>query len=518
LEFRILGPLEVWHEGSLVPVRGTKQRALLAVLVLHANEVVSTDRLLDVLWGADPPDSTALRVRVSQLRKALGGAGEIVTQAPGYLVRVEDGALDLHRFEELVAGAANQEPGVAAERLREALALWRGRPLAEFEYEDFAQPAIARLEELRLAAIEKRIDAELALGRNADVIPELEALAVAYPLREGPSRQLMLALYRAGRQADALAVYRASRARFVAELGLEPTPALQHLEASILRHDPALDLAETPTPARSILVAPLSPDRFDDLVAIAEPLARRPPRELILAQLIASAADLQAASALARRRREALQGRGTSARSAAFTTAQPGGDIVQIATEQDVDLLLVDAPESLLDDPTIQAVLLAAPCDVGLLAARKRAAAPGAVLVPFTGAEHDWAAVEIAAWIARSLDAPLRLAGPQESGRDASRLLARASLAVQRALGVEAEPLLVHPGAPGLLTAAEDAALVVVGLPDGWRRDGLGQVRNALIEDAGPPVLVVRRGLRPGGLTPPEGLTRFTWSIAAHDA
>ena len=516
MEFRILGPLEVWHEGSLVPVRGSKQRALLAVFVLHANEIVSTDRLLDALWGADPPDSTALRVRVSQLRKALGAGGQIVTQAPGYLLRADDGALDLHRFEELVARAANQEPGLAAARLREALELWRGPPLAEFEYEDFARPAIARLEELRLAAIEKRIDADLASGRHAEVIPELEALALDHPLREGPSRQLMLALYRAGRQADALALYRASRRRLVDELGLEPTPALQQLEASILRHDPALDLAQPAAPRRSILVAPLDPDRFDDLVAIAEPLAHRPPRELILAQLIGSAADLQAASALARERRESLRARGVSARSAAFTTAQPGPDLVRIASEQDVDLLLVDAPPAVLDDPAVQAILLTAPCDVGMLSLRSAGLAQGgAILVPFTGAEHDWAAVEVAAWIARSLVVPLRLAGPIEGSRDASRLLARASLAVQRALGVDAEPLLVEPGAEGLLEAATGAALVALGLPDGWKRGGFGAVRAALVSDAGPPVLVVRRGLRPGGLTPPEGLTRFTWSIAA---
>ena len=515
MEFRILGPLEVWHEGTLVPVPGTKQRALLALLVLHANEIVSTDRLLDTLWGADPPDSTALRVRVSQLRKALGPGGEIVTQAPGYLLRVEDGALDLHRFEQLVANAEKQEPEVAAERLREALALWRGRPLAEFEYQDFAQPAIARLEELRLAAIEKLIDAELALGRHVDVIPELEGLVREHPLREAPSRQLMLALYRAGRQADALAVYREARGRFVDELGLEATPALQQLEASILRHDPALDLAPTAAPERSILVAPLNVDRFDDLVAVAEPLARHPPREVIVAQLIDSAADLQSASALARGRREALQGRGVSARSAAFTTAQRGTDLVRIATEQEVDLLLVDAPSSLLDDPAIQAILLRSPCDVGVLAPRPGRVAQGPILVPFTGAEHDWAAVEVSAWIARSLDASLRLAGPLESARDASRLLARASLAVQRALGVEAEPLLVEPGADGLLAAAADSALVVLGLADDWRRGGLGGVRGRLVTEASPPVLIVRRGLRPGGLTPPEGLTRFTWSIAA---
>jgi DNA-binding SARP family transcriptional activator len=515
MEFKILGPLEVWHEGSPVRVVGPKQRALLAILLLHANEVVSSDRLLDLLWGDDPPDASALRVRMSQLRKTLGDGGEIVTQAPGYLLRVGDDELDLRRFEKLVAGAASEPPELAAERLREALELWRGRPLAEFAYDDFAQRAIARLEELRLVATEKRIDADLALGRHADLVPELEALVVDHPLREGVSRQLMLALYRAGRQADALAVYKQCRTRFVEELGLEPTPSLQQLETAILRHDAELELEPVATPERSILVAPLDPARFDDLLAVAEPLARRPPRELILAQLIGSAADLQAASALARAQRESLQERGVHARSAAFTTERPGPDLVRIASEQDVDLLLLEAPPTLLDDSAVHAVLLAAPCDVAILAWRGEALTEGPILVPFTGAEHDWSAVEIAAWIARSRSVALQLAGPLEPGRDASRVLARASLAVQRALGVEAEPLLVEPGAEGLLASADDAALVVVGLPDDWRRSGLGAVRATLVSDAGPPALVVRRGLRPGGLTPPEGLTRFTWSIAA---
>ena len=517
MDFRILGPLEVWEGDREIPVRGVRQRALLAVLLLNANEVVSTDRLIDLLWGENPPDAgaTALRVRVSQLRKALGKGGDaIVTQAPGYVLSVGDAELYLRRFEQLVGQSVDVSAEDAAERLRRALGLWRGAALVEFAYDNFAQTAIARLEELRLSATEMRIDADLALGRHRDVIAELEVLVDEHPLREAPARQLMLALYRAGRQADALAVYRSCRAKLVDDLGIEPTPTLQALEKAILQHDPVLDNEPVAPPERSILVAPLDPARFDDLVAIAEPLARRPPRELILAQLIGSAADLPAASALARERREALQARGVSARSAAFTTQRPGADLVRIATEQDVDLMLVEAPSSLLDDPTVRATLLAAPCDVGVLATRPRRFEPGSVLVPFTGAEHDWAAVEIAAWIARSHAVSIRLAGPIENDRDASRLLARASLAVQRALGVEAEPLLVDSGAEDLLAAANDAALVVVGLPDRWR-DGLGSVRDRLVADAGPPVLVVRRGLRPGGLTPPEGLTRFTWSIAA---
>jgi DNA-binding SARP family transcriptional activator len=518
VDFRILGPLEVWEGENQISVRGSKQRALLAVLLLHANEIVSTDRLVDLVWGDDPPEAggTALRVRVSQLRKALGeGGAAIVTRTPGYVLELSDEQLDLRRFERLVGRAFGEPPDTAAETLRRALALWRGAPLSEFTYENFAQTAIARLEELRLVALERRVEADLALGRHREVIPELEELVAQHPLREGPTRQLMLALYRSGRQADALGLYRASRARLVEGLGLEPTPALQDLERAILQHDAALDLEPAWSPERSILVAPFDPASFDGLLAIAEPLAVRPHRELLLAHLIGSASELAAASALARERRESLQARGVSARSAAFTSEQPGSDLVRIASEQDVDLLLVEAPDSLLEDSAVRAVLLAAPCDVGVVALREEPPRVGPALVPFTGAEHDWSAVEIAAWIARSVGGALRLAGPVGGERDASRLLARASLAVQRALGVEAEPMLVAPGADGLLGAAEEAALVVVGLPDGWRRDGLGEVRWRLVQHASPPVIVVRRGLRPGGLTPPEGLTRFTWSIAA---
>ncbi len=191
----------------------------------------------------------------------------------------------------------------------------------------------------------------------------------------------------------------------------------------------------------------------------------------------------------------------------------PAHDIVRLATEQDVDFLLVRGRASPLDDPATRTVLLSAPCDVGVLIARDGAPALGPVLVPFAGAEHDWTAIEIGAWLAGALDVRLRLAGPREVGRDASRLLASASLATQRAFGVTAEPLLVEPGAEGLVLAADDAALVVVGLTDRWQREGLGPVREALVTSARPPVLLARGGLRPGGLAPMESLTRFTWSI-----
>jgi DNA-binding SARP family transcriptional activator len=199
VEFRILGPLEVVaDDGHALVLGGPGQRALLALLLLHANEVVSSDRLLDELWVDGPPSSgvTALQVRVSQLRKVLGPAGErLETRTPGYAFRAERGELDLERFSQLVEEADGAEDAVAAERLRKALALWRGPPLADLAYESFARAAIGRIEELRLAALERRIDADLALGRHADVAPELEALVGAEPLRERFRGQMILALY-----------------------------------------------------------------------------------------------------------------------------------------------------------------------------------------------------------------------------------------------------------------------------------------------------------------------------------
>ncbi|MGZ4418822.1 MAG: BTAD domain-containing putative transcriptional regulator, partial [Gaiellaceae bacterium] len=245
MEFRILGPLEVVEEGQSLALAAGKQRALLAILLLHANEVVSTDELIDGLWGERPPASAAksIQIYVSQLRKALGN-GALITRSPGYELRIEDGELDLERFDRLFKEGENAlaagEAKEAAARLREALSLWRGAPLADFSYEPFAQPEIARLEELRLNAVEERIEADIALGRHADVIGELEALVTKNPLRERLRGQLMLALYRSGRQAEALALYQETRRLLRAELGLEPSPALQELEQAILRQDSTL--------------------------------------------------------------------------------------------------------------------------------------------------------------------------------------------------------------------------------------------------------------------------------------
>ena len=253
MQFRILGPLEVADGDSLVSLAGA-QRALLALLLLSANEVVSADRLLEELWGEHVPESgrAALQVRVSQLRKALGGDGaRIVTRAPGYVLRVDRDELDLHRFERLVSEADGAEPAEAAAKLREALGLWRGPPLDDVSHESFAQTAIRRLEELRLAAFEKRIEADLELGRHAEIIAELETLVEEYPLREHLHAQLMLALYRCGRQADALAAYQSARGVLVEQLGIEPSAPLRALEQAILRQEGSLDLSATAAPATS---------------------------------------------------------------------------------------------------------------------------------------------------------------------------------------------------------------------------------------------------------------------------
>jgi DNA-binding SARP family transcriptional activator len=243
IDFRILGPLEAVQEGEAVTLGGQKQRALLAALLVRAGEVVSTDRLIDDLWGEEPPRTaaTSLQNFVSQLRKVLG-SDVLVTRPPGYVLDVAREAVDAGQFERLLVDARGSEPAERVERLRAALALWRGEPLAEFAYAPFAENEIRRLEELRLSAVEELVDAELELGRHADVIGELEPLVSANPLRERLRGQLMLALYRTGRQAEALQSYQDARVALVEGLGIDPGPALQRLHGAILRQDDALSI------------------------------------------------------------------------------------------------------------------------------------------------------------------------------------------------------------------------------------------------------------------------------------
>ncbi len=266
LDVRLLGPLEVRRDGRLLKLGGAKPRHLIADLVLHLGETVSVDRLIDALWGERPPGSAphAVEVYVSQLRKELGPV--LLTRPPGYALVLEVEQVDLTRFERRVAegrALSERDPQSASAILREALELWRGPPLADFTYAPFAQVEITRLEELRWDALELRIDCDLALGRG-DLVAELQALVAAEPLRERLREQLMLALYRQGRQADALAEYRAARLTLMELLGVEPNPDLRALEAAILRQDPELSLSLRATaPAQRKLATILFADLAD---------------------------------------------------------------------------------------------------------------------------------------------------------------------------------------------------------------------------------------------------------------
>jgi DNA-binding SARP family transcriptional activator len=284
-EFRLLGPLEVLGaDGEPLALGGQKQRAVLALLLLRANQVVPTELLVDSLWGESPPRTatTSLQNSISALRKLLG-PDVLQTRPPGYRLAVDAEQIDLGRFERLVAEARTLEPEERAERLREALALWRGEPLPEFQFEPFAIRELPRLDELRLTTLEDRYDADLACGRDAELVPELEGHVAAQPLRERPRGQLMLALYGSGRQADALRVFQETRHVLAEELGLDPGPQLQELHAQILRHEvprprqaaAAADVAHFEEVAEALLAGRLVPVLGLDAATLAEELARR---------------------------------------------------------------------------------------------------------------------------------------------------------------------------------------------------------------------------------------------------
>ena len=284
MDFRILGPLEVVDSGSALPLGGRNQRTLLALLLLHAGEVVSSDRMIDALWGEEAPRTaqTSIQNSISRLRKLLGSE-RLVTRSPGYELRLQDDLLDARRARELVGEARAAEPPERVRLMNEAEQLWRGPPLADFAYAGFAQAAIAQLEELRLGIVEERIDAELELGRDTELLGELEGLVADHPLRERLRGQLMLALYRAGRQADALHTYQEARRSLLEQLGIEPGPALQRLHGSILRQERALEgLVSAATPedtldevSRALLAGRLVPVLGAEIGVLAQGLTER---------------------------------------------------------------------------------------------------------------------------------------------------------------------------------------------------------------------------------------------------
>ena len=528
LEFRILGPLEVVGDDGPISLGGPKQRATLAILLLDANRVVSVDRLADDLYSGAAPVTAVTQVQrqISELRKVLG-ASAIQTRAPGYVIRLAPDELDLKRFErraeEAARALATGDASTAARLLADALDVWRGPPLADLAHEPFAQISIERLEEIRLAAVEQRVEAELALGSHVRLVGELEALVAEHPLREHFYGQLMLALYRSGRQAEALDVYRRVREALVEEFGIEPTSALRALERTILTQDTSLDLehaAPRATPAGAILVLPSAAAGLDGLLALAEPLASRATREVIVARLLSDAGELADETSMLNTRRASIS---VPSRVAAFTTRDAVVDLCHLATAHDVELVLMDAPPgidaSVVPDG-LAAILERSPADVALVARATADLASGAgIFTPFGGGEHDWAALELGAWLASALSGRLTLVGtqedPRQGRRDASRLLADASLAVQRVVGIETTPLLADATDEALVAAVEPASLVVAGLSPRWRREGIGATRCALVRSARPPVVLVHRGPRPGGLAPQETRTRFSWSIEA---
>ena len=245
MRLRILGPFHLEDGGQPITIGGARQRAVLADLVLHANEVVPSEQLLVELWGEDSPPgaANALQAAISRLRRVLP-EGRLITTGPGYMLRFFPAELDAAQFEQLTfEGRDALTAGAAAEAVQlldQAMTLWRGQPLTDFRYEPFAQAEIARLEELQLACLEERNEARLALGLEGALTAELGRMVSDHPLRERLRGQLMLALYRSGRQAEALEAYQQFRSTLMEELGLEPSSALRELQAAILRHDPAL--------------------------------------------------------------------------------------------------------------------------------------------------------------------------------------------------------------------------------------------------------------------------------------
>src|SRR6266545_7649712 len=337
-------------------------RALLARLLLDASRVVSVEAIVDALWGQQPPASAhkLVQIYISQLRKSLGREC-IETRSPGYRVLATPGEHDLAQFEELTEQArAETDAGRRRALLEQALLLWRGPALAEF----------------RLAALEDRIDADLELGRHARLIADLEALADEEPLRERPCRQLMIALYRSGRQAEALERYREARRLMVEEFGIEPSPALQELERAILRRDLALDRTRaTVADERGSIVC-----NDARLLALLAPLCGHE-RELVLVEIAAGSAELESRAGRLEQVREDAHKRGIRVRSASFTSTSPADDLARLAAEQDADLLVVADALAIPAD---------APCDVAFAPRTDLGfAALDPVLVPFGGRREE---------------------------------------------------------------------------------------------------------------------------------
>ena len=505
-EFRLLGPLEVVEDGRPVSIEGDKPHVLLALLLLEAGQVLSSGRLIDAVWPEGPPGSAGrvLHVYVGQLRKALGAA-QIETVGAGYVLRLRGTRLDLLEFERLAEeGRAlldNDRPREATEQLAAALRLWRGDPLADLPA-NYLVGERARLGELRLGAIELRNAAMLAAGRHAEVVPDLAALAQRHPLRESLQAQLMLALYRCGRQAEALTVYRQVQSILHRELGLEPTAELRRLEQAILRQEPRLIADGAPVPARTLVIAGRRSE-LAPLLALGRLAAARSRSDVILIRLLESSADVGAAT------RDLEPLRSDAVRVTALRSTSATHDLRRVVADQEASLLLLEVSDEDLRGPP---QMTDSPCDVAFVYWQARFDSALPIAVPFGGSDNDWAAVELAALIAGAANSALRLLAAASPGDgDVDRFLASAALIIQRFLPAAVEPVVMERGDAGTSAALAGCGLVITGLGD-WAAEGIGDARLRLTRRA-VPAIFVRRGLRPGLIAPAHTLTRFRWTV-----
>lgn len=534
ISYRLLGPLKATVDGVEARLGGPLQRALLALLVAHRGDTLPSRRLIDDLWDEHPPETAGnlLQGCISDLRKALGH-GAIATHGRGYAIAVDDAAADLWDFDRLVEEATVFLDGGdaigAARTFRDALSLWRGPALADIADHPGAASLAASLDEQRLLAVVRRIDAELASSRHAEVIHELRELVTRNPEHDGLRAQLMLALYRSGRQKEALDAYGDARRYLVDEVGVEPGRQLQELQRAILRQDAELELgaertagAERSGQGRVVAVA-LSGSSLELLLALAVPLCGRPGRELVVTRLVTDGDELAAETSRLADGRKMLVAARVPTRVACFTTRSPGHDAVRLADEHAAEILLVDAPPALREygdlGADLETVLTSVACDVGIVVTGESGPglAPGPVVTPFGAGDHDWAAIELAAELAAGLGVSLGLLGTRDSPdggrRDASRLLARASLLIQEVSGVVAEPRLVAAGPAGIVHGAQGAALLVVGLSDRLCVEGVGDSRLAILQGVAAPTILAQRGVDRRGIRPEMSMTRFGWSI-----
>jgi len=520
LSFRLLGPFAVERDGVALDVGAPRQRALLALLALHAGETLSVDRLVDELWGETAPKTAGhvVQVYVSQLRKAIAGApGDpaIETRGTGYALVAPADAFDLAQFEQLLAtGRAAlhaEQLDDAAGAVRQALELWRGGLLDDLPHEGFVLAEARRVGELRLAALELRLEIAVTRGPDAADIAELRTLAAEHPFRERVHELLVRGLAASGRQAEALDAYAAVRHALDDELGIEPGPALRAAQAAVLRQE----VAPAAPPRGAVVAVALAPERLEAAARAADALATATDRDVVLACVLQRDGDaLPDVAGAARAAADVRRRLTAAARSAAFAARDRGPAVADFAAEHDAELLVLDvaglpADDGRLPGPLVEA-LVGITADV-VLVPGAAASGGGPIAVPFGGTPHDWLAAEIGALLARAAGGELRLIGATAEDEDASRLVARAALALQRVLGVDAEPVLAAPGDGGVLAAAAGAE-VVLGVSERWRAEGLGRVRAAIAASA--PALVVRAGIRPGLLAPPAAATRFAWSVA----